>query len=216
MKRRNFFKGIGLVGAAAYVNPFSLIKKPNQPRKVGKGMSGIVDLDAKHPTMIYDLHSPELIKAAKDWMIDEGINIEDYFDGPIDDKDLAGRLLQHYWDCLSEHIEVMYLLMGGIRFINRKTLRKPKWDDKKGWLSDNLHFSTSGRYLEFTPALEGLVYSICAAYGVFYEGNDDEDYLSGYPFVGFSFIYSHQELAKPTNRYFNFGNEVGKEGWIEI
>lgn len=34
MKRRNFIKGIGLVGAAAYIDPFSLIK-PVQPFKVG-------------------------------------------------------------------------------------------------------------------------------------------------------------------------------------
>lgn len=211
MKRRNFFKGMGLVGAAAYLNPFSLIKKPNQPRKVGKGM-GIVDLDAKYPTMIYDLHSPELIKAAKDWMIDEGIKLEDYFDGPIADKDLAGRLLQHYFDCLTTNIEVMYLLMGGIRFIDRKILREPKWDKNKGWLSDNQQFSTGARYLEFTPALESLMSHICGAYGIYYEGNDDEDYLSGFPSMGLHFIYSHQELAKPTNRFFSFYDE----GWLEI
>ena len=34
MKRRNFIKGVGLVGAAAYIDPFSLIK-PVLPFKVG-------------------------------------------------------------------------------------------------------------------------------------------------------------------------------------
>ena len=202
MKRRNFFKGIGLVGAAAYINPFSLIKKPDQPRKVD-----IVDLDAKYPTMIYDLHSPELIKAAKDWANSPygPIDLEEEHGSPIAEKDFAGRLLQQFFGDLDENIEVMYLLMGGIRFIDRKTLRKPKWNGNR-WVTDNQQFSTGARYLEFTPALESLISTICNSYGIFYEGNDDEDYLSSFPSEGLSFIYSHQELAKPTNRFFSFNS----------
>ena len=213
MKRRKFFKGMGLVGAAAYVNPLSLIKKPDQPRKGDKGMD-IVDLDAKYPTMIYDLHSPELIKAAKDWENSPygPIDLEEEHGSPIAEKDFAGRLLQQFFGDLDRNIEVMYLLMGGIRFIDRKTLRKPKWDNKKGWLSDNWHFQPGARYLEFTPALESLISTICNSYGIFYEGGDDEDYLSSFPSEGLSFIYSHQELAKPTNRFFTFNSH----SWTEM
>ena len=97
MKRRKFIKGIGLVGAAAYINPLSLIK-PVRPYKEGDilEIQTLMDYGYDGGILAGSKQNHKGLRHIEEIDIDDDEHYASYFQ--VEDLDIFKKSIIHYMD----------------------------------------------------------------------------------------------------------------------